>query len=69
MKHLLGGQIGLEDFIFAHRKGNNFCDIIDCKQLTLNYFVKIATAATHKLVVIEFLKDIDFLQNIEFYKK
>ena len=21
MKHLLGGQIGLEDFIFAHRKG------------------------------------------------
>ena len=50
MKHLLGGQIGLEDFIFAHRKGNNFCDIIDCKQLTLNYFVKIASAATHKLV-------------------
>ena len=50
MKHLLGGQIGLEDFIFAHRKGNNFCDIIDCKQLTLNYFLKIASAVTHKLV-------------------
>ena len=69
MKHLLGGQIGLEDFIFAHRKGNNFCDIIDCKQLTLNYFIKTASAATHELVAIEFLKHIDFLQRIEFYKK
>ena len=29
MKHLLGGQIGLEDFIFAHRKGKGFCDIIN----------------------------------------
>ena len=69
MKHLLGGQIGLEDFIFAHRKGNNFCYIIDCKQLTLNYFVKVANATTHKLVVIESLKYIDFLQKIELYRK
>ena len=35
MKHLLGGQIGLEDFIFAHRKGKGFCDIINYTKICL----------------------------------
>ena len=37
MKHLLGGQIGLEDFIFAHRKGEiNFHDFTVYKKLIKN---------------------------------
>ena len=36
MKHLLGGQIGLEDFIFAHRKGN-FMTFFD-KHVNYNAF-------------------------------
>ena len=47
MKHLLGGQIGLEDFIFAHRKGKAvilYLEIFNLNHIRfgfLNYFVAI----------------------------
>ena len=40
MKHLLGGQIGLEDFIFAHRKGKAvilYLEIFNLNHIRFNF--------------------------------
>ena len=61
MKHLLGGQIGLEDFIFAHRKGKIInVTYFDKRRLLQNMSVNFSLAYYDNIPLYHPTKSIKF---------